>query len=327
MKKKYKFDPETLNYKKVDHTVWQKFLRFVLPQIMAAIVIAFIMFFLVSYFFDTSLERKLKKETQFLETNYTELEQKYSNVQKVLIDLENRDKNIYKAVFEAEPDSAFRPRFEINIQKYLDVPAGQMYNLVEINKRRLDTVEYRIANKEELYKDLFSLIRENKNLLVAIPAISPIKDPNFNFPVYGYGHHLDPIYKTPIFHKGIDFAVPTGTAIIATGNGIVTKVVKRSRKYSNREYGQYLIINHGNNYETLYAHLNKILVRPGKRVKRGDIIALSGNSGKSIAPHLHYEVLKNSKAIDPANYIFLDLTPEQFDAFTFKAAQPGQVLD
>jgi len=322
MKNKYRFDPEKLNYDKVELNLWQKFLRFVVPQILAAIVIAFIIFFLVSYFFDTALESRLKDETKFLSENYSELDQKYDRVQKVLIDLENRDKNIYKAVFEAEPDSAFNAHFNVDIKKYLNYPADKMLDLSKLNKHKLDTIEFKIVRKEELYKDLFSLIRSNKKLLVAIPAIAPVKDPDFNFPVYGYGRHLDPVYKTPIFHKGIDFAIPIGTAVRATGNGVITRTGRKKR-----QYGKHIIVNHGNGYETLYANLNRILVHPGQRVKRGDIIALSGNSGKSVAPHLHYEVRKNGKAVDPANFIFLNLTPEQFDNFTFKATQAGQILD
>ncbi len=322
MKNKYKYNPEKLSYDKVDLNWRQKFLRFVIPQILAAIVVAFILFSVVSYFFNTSQGRKLKKEDRFLVENYISLEKNYSQVRKVLVDLQKRDKNIYKAVFEAEPDSVFQNRFQVDIDRYLQYSENQMIRLANINQRRLDTIEYKIAKKEELYKGLFSLVREKQNLLVKIPAISPIKDPNFNFRVYGYGKHLDPIYKTSIFHSGIDFAVPIGTAVRATGDGIVTRTSKRKR-----QYGLHIVINHGNGYETLYANLKKILVHNGQRVKRGEIIALSGNSGKSVAPHLHYEVHRKNKVVDPTNYIFLDLTPEQFDNFTYKATQPGQVLD
>lgn len=322
MKGKYQYNPENLNYSKVDYNIWQKFLRFVLPQILAAGVVAFILFFSLSYFFDTPEERELKNEMKYTSSNLDRLENKYEQAHNVLMDLQKRDENIYRAVFEAEPSSMFQNQLQIDIDKYLKFPAKEKAKLLSINSQRLDTIEYKIKMKTELYNDFYDLIAANESFLSKIPAILPIRDNTDNNPVYGFGQHLDPFYKTSVFHTGLDLAIPVGTPIIATGGGVVTRTLTK-----RRQYGKHIIISHGNGYESLYANLSEIRVYSGKHVKRGDIIAFSGNTGKSAAPHLHYEVRKDGKAVDPANFVFLNLTPEQFERFTFKASQPGQVLD
>jgi murein DD-endopeptidase MepM/ murein hydrolase activator NlpD len=322
MKSKYQFNPEKLSYSIIDYSIWQKFLRFVLPQILAVFVIGFLIFISFDYFFDTPEERQLREENKFLASNAERMENKYEKAQKVLIDIQKRDENIYKAIFEAEPSSVFQNQMQINIDKYLEYPALQKANLLDENQLRLDTIEYKIKAKDKFYTDLFELIREKGALLAQIPAILPLKENIDKNAVYGFGKHLDPFYKSSVFHKGLDIAIPVGTPVVATGNGVVTQTLNE-----RRQYGSHIIINHGNGYESLYANLDKIAVRPGKRVSRGEVIGYSGNSGKSAAPHLHYEVRKNGKAVNPANYIFLNITPEQFESFTFKASQPGQVLD
>jgi murein DD-endopeptidase MepM/ murein hydrolase activator NlpD len=322
MKGKYQYNPEKLSYSKVDYNLWQKFLRYVLPQILAAFVIAFLLFLAVSYVVDTTEERKLKNQNKFLEENYGRLEDKYSNAQKVLTDLQSRDKNIYKAIFEAEPGAMFENQLQINLDKYVEYSPLEKSRLLGNNEKRLDTIEYKIAVKEDFYQELYKLIETKSEMLKNVPAILPLKEKVENITAYGFGQRLDPFYKSNVFHTGIDFAIPVGTVVVATGDGVVTRTLT-----TRRQYGMHLVISHGFGYESLYANLDQIRVHPGQKVKRGDIIAFSGNTGKSAAPHLHYEVRKNGKAVNPVNFIFLNLSPEQFDQLSFKASQAGQVLD
>jgi murein DD-endopeptidase MepM/ murein hydrolase activator NlpD len=159
-------------------------------------------------------------------------------------------------------------------------------------------------------------------MLAAIPGIQPVSNKDLKRIASGFGYRIHPIYKTYKMHTGQDFTAPVGTEVYATGNGTVRKV-----EYSRRGYGRNIIVDHGYGYQTLYAHLSKIEVRKGQRVNRGDVIGLVGNTGTSTAPHLHYEVIKNNRKINPANFFYNDLTPEEYEQMIEISSRVTQSFD
>ena len=168
---------------------------------------------------------------------------------------------------------------------------------------------------------MVKLAKQNKLRLEHLPAIQPILNKDLRRVASGFGVRIDPIYRRPKMHQGMDFTAPIGTDIFATGNG---QVVEAGWKQG---YGNAVKINHGFGYETLYAHMHKINVRSGQRVTRGEVIGKVGNTGKSTGPHLHYEVRYQGKPVNPQNYYFLDLSPEQYDEMVQLSQNAGQVFD
>ena len=166
------------------------------------------------------------------------------------------------------------------------------------------------------------MARDKEKMLAAIPAIQPVANKNLKRMASGYGYRIHPIYKVRKMHWGTDFSAPTGTPIYATGDGKVTKY-RRSRA----GYGNHIIIDHGYGYQTLYAHMSKVDVRRGQKVKRGDIIGYIGSSGRSTAPHLHYEVIKDGRKINPVNYFFNDLSPEEYEMMLEFSSNSNQSFD
>ena len=159
-------------------------------------------------------------------------------------------------------------------------------------------------------------------MLAALPAIQPVSNKNLSRMASGYGYRIHPIYKTRKMHSGMDFSAKTGTEIYATGDGKISKVRK-----SRRGYGNHVVIEHGYGYKTLYAHMSKYIVRKGQKVKRGEVIGYVGSTGTSVAPHLHYEVHKDGKKINPVNFYYNDLTPEEYEKMLEISSQNNQSFD
>ena len=175
-----------------------------------------------------------------------------------------------------------------------------------------------LATTEKMIEQLMLQIEKTRNNnpdseeVTEITASTPLQSsiPNIK-PVSGsvtsaFGNRIHPVYNVVHFHSGIDFTAAVGTRVQSTGDGVV------AFSGYDRGYGQRISINHGYGYTTLYAHLSKSLVRQGQRVKRGDIIALSGNTGLSTGPHLHYEVQKNNVRVNPTAYFFDETNPGKF---------------
>ena len=186
----------------------------------------------------------------------------------------------------------------------------------------MDKLYRRLYIQSKSYDEVFELVKKKAELLASIPAIQPVTKSGIARLASGFGYRIHPIYKTHMMHEGIDFTSPIGTEIYSTGNGIVAKV-----EYNGRGYGNHIIINHGYGYSTLYGHMSKFAVRPGQKIKRGDIIGYVGNTGSSTGPHVHYEVIKNGKKINPINFFFNDLTAEEYEKIREQASQSNQSFD
>lgn len=321
-KVKYKFNYNSLSYDKIEHTTKQKFYR-ILTYFTATLVIALIYNVLFSIFFDTPKEKGLIRENKQLATQYEVLNNKFDLVEKTLEDLQKRDDNIYRVIFEAEPiPPSVRSAGFGGTNKYIDLEGFENSELVKETAQRLDKITKKIYVQSKSYDEVIELAKNKEDMVASVPAIMPISNKDLRRTASGWGWRIHPIYKIRKFHYGMDFTAPTGTEVYATGDGVVTVV-----ENSLRGYGKRIVVDHGFGYKSLYAHLNDFNVRKGQKVKRGEVIGFVGSTGTSTAPHLHYEVFKNNKKVNPVHYYFNDLTPEEFDKMIFISSNSGQSFD
>jgi murein DD-endopeptidase MepM/ murein hydrolase activator NlpD len=289
----------------------------------ATLLIAVIYNILFIVFFDTPKEKGLIRENQQLSTQYEVLNNRFDLVEKTLEDLQKRDDNIYRVIFEAEPiPPSVRSAGFGGVNRYADLQGFKNSELVTESARRLDKITKQLYIQSKSYDEVIEMAKNKAEMVACVPAIMPISNKDLRRTASGWGFRIHPIYKIRKFHYGMDFTAPTGTEIYATGNGVI-EIVDNSL----RGYGKRIIIDHGFGYKTLYGHLNGFNVKKGQKVKRGDVIGFVGSSGTSTAPHLHYEVLKNNKKVNPVHYYFNDLSPEEFDKMIFISSNSGQSFD
>ena len=321
-KYKYKYNPRTVSYEKVELTWKDKFMRF-LTYFAATLVLAVLYNLIFSAFFNTPKEKELMRENNQLELQYEMLNEQFDRVEKVLKDLKERDNNIYRVIFETEPiPSSVRQAGYGGSDRYEDLRSMENSDLIIKTNQRLDKLSKQLYVQSKSYDEIISLAKNKEKMLSSIPAIMPVSNKDLTRTASGYGWRIHPIYKIRKFHEGMDFTAPTGTEVYATGDGVI-EVVKSSK----RGYGKRVVIDHGFGYKTRYAHLNEFNVRRGQEVKRGEVIGYVGSSGLSVAPHLHYEVMKGNKNVNPVDYYFNDLTPKQYEKMIFISSNSGQSLD
>ena len=241
----------------------------------------------------------------------------------MLDDIQQRDDNIYRVIFEADPiPKSIRKAGYGGINRYQDLTGYNNAELVIDITKKIDQITKQLYIQSKSFDDIIDLAKNKADMLASIPAIQPVSNKDLSRMASGYGSRIHPIYKTKKFHAGMDFSAKTGTPIYATGDGKIFKVRK-----SRRGYGNHVIIDHGFGYKTLYAHMSKYIVRRGEKVKRGDVIGYVGSSGTSVAPHLHYEVHYNGKKINPVNFYYNDLTPDQYEKMLEISSQNNQSFD
>ena len=244
-------------------------------------------------------------------------------VDQVMAELQEKDDNIYRVIFEAEPiPKSIRDAGFGGVNRYRHLEGFGNAELVVETSQHLDKLVKKLVVQSRSFDEVIALAKNKTQMLASIPAIQPVANDKLTRVASGFNYRIHPIYKIKHFHTGIDFAAPRGTDIFATGDGVV-KVVDRE----SRGYGFHVVIDHGFGYETLYGHMSKFNVRPGQKVKRGDVIGYVGSTGTSTAPHLHYEVIKNGEKINPINFFFNDLTPEEYDKVIEISSQSNQSFD
>jgi murein DD-endopeptidase MepM/ murein hydrolase activator NlpD len=322
VKAKYKFNPETLSYIKVEHNLKAKLSRlslfFVVSLVMSIIITGVFL-----QFYETPKTKILKRENQRLATQYELMYKNLEDVEKVLTDLQERDDNLYRVIFEADPiPNAVRKAGFGGINKYAQLESLDNSELVIKTARKLDIISKQAYVQSKSYDELVKLAMDKEKMLASIPAVMPVSNKDLKRTASGWGFRIDPVYKIRRFHYGMDFSAPIGTEIYSTGDGVVRKV-----ETSRSGYGRWVVIDHGFGYETLYGHMSKFNVKVGEKVKRGSVIGYVGNAGKSTGPHLHYEVHKNGKPVNPQFYYFKDLTPEEYDRMVALSSNTGQSMD
>ena len=272
---------------------------------------------------ETPKEKSLKRELNNLKLQYGLLNKKMAQIEDVMGNIEDRDDNIYRLYFEANPiPEEQRMAGFGGINRYKDLEGFDNSKLITETTKRMDVLMKRLVVQSKSLDEIADLAKEKENLLAAIPAIQPVKNEDLSRIASGYGWRTDPFTKVKKFHYGMDFTSPRGTPIYATGDGRVTRADSRSTGYGN-----HIRIDHGYGYTSLYAHLYKYNVRRGQRVKRGDVIGFVGSTGRSEAPHLHYEIFKDGDRINPINFYYGNLSPEEFSKILDKAQRENQSLD
>ena len=320
-KKKYKINPETLAMEQVEHG-FRYWLRQTGIYILAGIVLGVLFLYLFLTFYPSPREKQLSREKETLEAQLEVLNSQVDQMQVVMTDLQQRDDNLYRVLFGAEPiPLSVRQGARRKIDYYEQIAKMSNSELAADLTLKVNLLEKEIYVQAKSYDEVVEMAKTQKIRMENIPAIQPVMNKDLKRVASGYGMRVDPVYHVRKFHRGMDFSAPIGTEVFATGNA---KVVFSGWK---RGYGNTVILDHGFGYQTVYAHLYKSLVRKGQKVRRSDIIALVGNSGKSTGPHLHYEVRLHDKHVDPRNYYFLDLSPEEYDQMIQLSNNFGQMFD
>jgi murein DD-endopeptidase MepM/ murein hydrolase activator NlpD len=292
-------------------------------MLMPGLVVGLLGIFLVYQFVDSPKEALLRRENKQLLVQYELLNKRLAELDRVMTDVRRRDDNIYRVIFEADPVPESMRRAGVGgINRYKDLDGFASSDLVIDTRKRLDQMSRQLVVQSRSLDEVAALVLRKQEMLASIPAIQPIPNEDLTQTAGGYGMRIHPIHKIPKFHAGMDFTAKQGTPIYATGDGRVTFA-----DYATNGYGRHVVIDHGFGYGTLYAHLSELKVRNGQKVKRGDVIGLVGNTGLSAGPHLHYEVHKNGQPVDPANYYFNDLTPEEYARMLELSRNAGQSLD
>ncbi len=319
---KFIFNTKTLSYEKHIEPLGRRILKLV-SVLSTSLVISVVTIFLVYRFVDSPKEKQLKREISNLELNYNLLDQRIDRINAVLKDLEDRDDNIYRAIFEAEPISDdMRQSGFAGVNRYDKLEGYNYSELIKNITQKVDKLSKATVIQSKSYDDIWNLIQNQDKMLGSIPAIMPVKQKDLKLVASGFGDRIDPIYKTTHFHAGMDFVADIGKPVYATGNGTI-----EFAGTDDSGYGIHVKVNHGFGYLTLYGHLSELKCVEGQKVKRGDLIGLVGSTGKSVGPHLHYEVHKGGVPVNPVNYYFSDLTAEEYDKLIEQSSQPSQSFD
>lgn len=319
---KYFFNTHTLRFEKLVTPLRVKLLK-VFAFLVAAMVTAAIIVLIAFQYFDSPKTIMLQQENTDLKDNYALMQQQVNQLQQKMDELLNRDNNVYRSIFESSPipDSARLKAMEKSKEIQLVRSLGET-DLVKSIGSQLNRLILLVAYQEKSFNDIDAMVKDKEKLLAAIPAIQPVSDKDLTRIASGFGTRIDPVYKVPKFHAGLDFTAPIGTPIYATADGIVTDAGFNEGGYGNR-----VVINHGFGYETLYGHMYRIKAKVRQKVKRGEVIGYVGSTGKSTGPHCHYEVHRNENPVDPVYYFYNDLTPEQYDRLLKLAQTANQSFD
>jgi murein DD-endopeptidase MepM/ murein hydrolase activator NlpD len=321
-KVKYQFNTKSLKIEKVQVTMKDRMKR--LASSMAFGLVFGVLVIILAYnFLSSPREKVLQNEIEQYKLQYKILNDRLDRIQNVLADVQDRDDNIYRVIFEAEPiPSEVRKAGFGGVDRYEHLTGMANSDIIINTAKRLDQITSQLVVQSKSYDEVFKLAKEKEKMVASIPAIQPVDFHDLRRIGSLFGYRTDPFYKVTKFHEGIDFTAAIGTPIYATGDGIVSEA-----GYNNGGFGNKITISHGYSYETVYAHLSKIKVKAGQRVKRGEVIGFMGNTGKSTAPHLHYEVHKAGVPINPIYFFFNDITPAEYQAMIELSSKPSQTLD
>ncbi len=319
---KYYYDTETCKYERIKVSNWDVFIN-ALGFLTLALMLAIGLVYMYSSFFELPVVTKLKKENEELLAYYEILNREVNTSNKMLQVLRERDDNIYRKIFEADPIPLSIWEGGVGgVDRYKNIldSRTEREELILSSFQKVDKLKRQLYIQTKSYDDIENMAKNKEELLAAIPSIQPITNKELIRLASGYGMRWHPILKVKRMHNGIDYSADPGTPIYATGDAVV------ARAGMNSSYGNMVVLDHGFGFETRYAHMSKINVKIGQKVKRGDIIGFVGNTGLSSAPHLHYEVLKDNKFQDPVYYFYQDVTDEEFDKLIELSSKENQSL-
>jgi len=322
-KVKYYYDTKTLNYQRIEKTNWDK-LKNILIYLGASAFCGIIMIVIFFQFFDSPKEKRLKRDISNLLTQYNLLNEDLQGINLVLKDMQDRDDNIYRVIFEADPiPSSIRKAGFGGANRYRYLENMSNSNIITEISKQIDIISKQIYIQSKSFDEVIELAKNKTEMLASLPSIQPVANKDLKRMVSGYGMRIHPVYKTRKMHEGMDFTASIGTPIYATANGTVIKST-----YARGGYGKHVIIKHGRfGYETLYAHMNQINVKKNQVVKRGEIIGYVGNTGLSVGPHLHYEVHKDGRKLNPSYFYHNDLSPTEYNRLIELSSKENQSFD
>jgi murein DD-endopeptidase MepM/ murein hydrolase activator NlpD len=321
-KVKYYYDPDTLSYRKIERKKRRTF-SYIMAFMVASALFGFLIVAVGSYYIQSPKERELARELENMQLQYELLNRRMDDAIAALENVEERDNSIYRLYFEANPIPNEQRRAGFGgVNRYRKYEGFDNSELIAETNKRLDVLEKAIVVQSKSLDEIAKLAEDKEKFLSAIPAIQPVKNEDLSRMASGYGYRTDPFTKARKFHYGMDFTAKRGTPIYATGDGVVVRADNRSSGY-----GKHIRIDHGYGYTSLYAHLYKYNVRKNQKVKRGDIIGFVGSTGRSQAPHLHYEVFKDGNRINPINFYYGNLSAAEFNDLLQKASLENQSLD
>lgn len=317
----YIYNPKTRTYDRIYPTIRQRMLSYV-RRLMLGIGLGAGSFLLLLFIFGSPSEKDLRTENARLQAQYNILSHRLNEALEVMKRLQQRDDNLYRFIMQADPVAdGLRTASYGETNRYEELTDMANAELVVNTTQKMDLLARQIYVQSKSFDEVVDLCKQHDEMLTCIPAIQPVANKNLKQTASGYGMRIDPIYKTLKFHSGMDFSANVGTPVYVTGNG---KVVQAGW---DGLYGKCIVIDHGFGYTTRYAHLNKISVKVGQQMKRGETIGEVGSTGKSTGPHLHYEVHVKGQVVNPVNYYFMDLTADEYDRMVEMAANHGKVYD
>ena len=321
---KYHFDSETLSYVPVESSRTVKISRLLIFFISSFLFGGIILFVLLNTsVVNTPQELLLKREVENYKLQFELINRRIVQMESVLNNIEDRDNNIYRVYFEASPIPEEQRKAGFGgVNRYKDLEGFDNSNLIINTTKKIDILTKQLVIQSKSLDEILSLAEEKENLLASIPSIQPIQNKDLKRMASGYGWRIDPFTKKRRRHFGMDFSAVRGTPVYATGNGIIKRVDNRAAGF-----GKHIRIDHGFGYVSIYAHLDKYNVKRGQKVKRGQIIGFVGNTGRSVAPHLHYEIVKDGKKINPINFYYGNLSPDEFNILVQQASQENESLD
>lgn len=319
---KIQFNDQKLQMEEIPFAL-RDYLFYGLKQVTWVLGISVVSIVIFDRYFESPTDIAREREMEFLENQVTRMGGEMTSMQVVLEGITERDDAIYRAIFGAEsfPEHLRNPGIG-GADRTQSLRGFAHSEAIVVLQDGISELQRKLVAQSRSFDEVLKLAESQTELLKSIPAIQPVRNEDLKRMASGFGYRIHPIYKVRKMHYGMDFSAPTGTEIFATGDGVV---VLSKRLYNG--FGRHVIIRHGFGYETLYAHMSKTFLRKGQRVKRGEIIGLVGSTGTSVAPHLHYEVRKDGRKVNPAQYFFNDLSPAQYEELLRKVDEPNQSFD
>jgi len=318
-KAKYKYNPKTLSYEKVRLTPKGMATRLLSYMVTGGLFAIFVII-LAYNFFESPKERAQRREIEQFKLQYKILDDRIAQMSAVIEDMQDRDDNIYRVILEAEPiPNSVRKAGYGGVDRYAKLDGYRNSSTMIETTKKLDHLTSQIYVQSKSFDELFNLAKNKEEMMLHIPAIQPVSKDKGRI-VSGFGMRFHPILKFRRMHTGIDISAPRGTPIYATADGEVSFTGRQG------SYGNTVIIDNGYGYQTLFGHMYEFIVKRKDKVKRGQIIGYVGSTGLSQAPHVHYEVIKDGKPINPVNFFYNDFTPEEFERILELASRDNQVL-
>ncbi|HTF82125.1 MAG TPA: M23 family metallopeptidase [Cytophagales bacterium] len=318
---KYYYDTETCRYERMRANIWELLFN-ILGFIVLSFIFAFVLMQSYAYFFDTHKEAAIRRENEELKANLETINHKLGAINHSLELLQKKDRDIYRLIFEAEPFEAMDSA-KIKHHEHYDLQdMSTSLVLIDRTNAKIEEVNKLLKFQQLSYDEIIKMAGNKEKMIASLPAIRPLKNQDVSSLASGFGMRIHPIYKVLKMHTGLDFSAKIGTPVHATGDGVIAMISDKALE----GYGNQIEIDHGYGMKTKYAHLSRFNTSLGKRVKRGEVIGFVGNTGTSSAPHLHYEIIRNGKKVDPIHYFYNDLTPLEYQKMIEISSQENQSL-